>query len=152
MIAYLGLGSNVGDRLANLKRGARLLRAQPGIAVRRASSVYDTDPVGPPQRNFLNAVLEVSTTLTPNALLAACKRVEGLVGRAARDRWGPREFDVDVLLYGDETIDGPGLRVPHRELERRGFVLVPLAELGVRSAVRKSSAVRLYRASDVLLT
>lgn len=132
MIAYIGLGSNVGDRLANLRRAVRWLRQQPGIVVRRASSVYDTDPVGTSGRNFLNAVVEVSTTLGPHELLEACKRIERLVGRTPRGRWGPREVDLDVLLFGEETIESLALRVPHPQMHARAFVRVPLAELGVR--------------------
>ena len=127
--AYLGLGSNLGDRLANLQRAVDLLDATPGIRVERTSSVYETDPVGPPQPDYLNAVAELRTTLTARALLEACLAVEQALGRVRDERWGPRTLDVDVLTYGDERIDEPGLTVPHPRMHERAFVLIPLREL-----------------------
>jgi 2-amino-4-hydroxy-6-hydroxymethyldihydropteridine diphosphokinase len=130
VIAYLGLGSNLGDRLANLRRAAALLETQDGLTVLRSSRVYETDPVaGPPQPEYLNAVLEAETSLSPRELLAACQRVEGALGRVRVERWGPRTMDVDVLTYDDETVDQPDLQIPHPRMHERGFVLVPLSEL-----------------------
>ena len=128
-IAYLALGANVGDRLANLQRAADALGATPDVRVVRSSRVYETEPVGPAQPEYLNAVLEVSTDLSPHELLRACLAVEDDMGRVRAERWGPRPIDVDVLTYGAETIDDPDLVVPHPSMHERGFVLVPLAEL-----------------------
>ena len=128
---YLGLGSNVGDRRGHLQAAVDAL-ARRGLEVRRSSSVYETEPVGEvtEQPDFLNACLEVATQLDPGALLETCKAVEGELGRAAGGpRGGPRPIDVDVLLLGDGEHASPGLRIPHPELARRRFVLVPLLEL-----------------------
>jgi 2-amino-4-hydroxy-6-hydroxymethyldihydropteridine diphosphokinase len=126
--AYIGLGSNLGDRLGHLRRALEALDEK-GIRVVRVSSVYETDPVGPPQPDYLNAVAEVSTTLSPSDLVRALKTAEEEAGRAHRERWGPREIDLDLLLYADETIEEEGLTVPHPELTHRAFVLVPLIEI-----------------------
>jgi 2-amino-4-hydroxy-6-hydroxymethyldihydropteridine diphosphokinase len=128
-VAYIGLGSNVGDRIANLRSAVAALDACDGVSVLRTSSVYETDPVGPPQPDFYNAVVEIETTLNPGALLDACKAIEQGLGRIERERWGPREIDLDILLFGDEVVDAPGLVVPHPQLQLRAFVVVPLREL-----------------------
>jgi len=126
----LGLGSNLGDRLANLQRAVDALGAEVGVRVTRSSRVWETEPVGgPEQPDFLNAVISVETDLEPHDLLAACNRVEALLGRTRDIRWGPRTIDIDVLLFGDRTIDDPVLTVPHPRLARRAFVLMPLLEL-----------------------
>lgn len=127
--AYLGLGSNLGDRLANLTRAVELLAAQPGVSVIRSSRVYETQPVGPPQPDYLNAVVEVRTELEPRALLDACRAIEGALGRERAERWGPRTIDVDVLTMGEEVVDEPDLVIPHPRMHERGFVLAPLHEL-----------------------
>lgn len=100
-----------------------------GISVVRASSIYETDPVGPPQPDFLNAVVEIETKLSPVELLRALKEIESEVGRRPEKQWGPREVDLDILLYGEETVRTDELEIPHPELRRRAFVLVPLLEL-----------------------
>jgi 2-amino-4-hydroxy-6-hydroxymethyldihydropteridine diphosphokinase len=128
---HLGLGSNVGDRRANLQAAVDAL---PGVGVRvlASSSVYDTEPVGEvlDQPEFLNAVVRVSTGLDPEALLDACKAVERELGREAGGvRHGPRPIDVDVLLLGDVAYASERLRLPHAEVRSRRFVLVPLLEL-----------------------
>ncbi len=130
-LAWLGLGSNVGDRLANLRNAAARLDAHDGIRLEAASAVYETEPVGevPDQRDFLNAVARVATTLEPLELLDACKQIERGLGRTAGPRHGPRPIDVDVLLVGDEVLDSERLRLPHPEVTGRRFVLVPLLEL-----------------------
>jgi 2-amino-4-hydroxy-6-hydroxymethyldihydropteridine diphosphokinase len=128
--AYLALGSNLGDRLANLQRAVDLLAARPGLHLRRSSRVYETDPVGgPPQPDYLNAVMEVRTSLSARRLLDACLSVEQEMGRERSQRWGPRVIDVDMLTYGRNEIDQPGLTVPHPRMHERGFVLAPLLEL-----------------------
>ena len=126
----MGLGSNLGDRLANLQRAVELLAARPGLRVERSSRVYETEPVGgPPQPEYLNAVVEVQSTLSPHDLLAACMDVEQRMGRVRAERWGPRIIDIDVLTYDEEEVDEPDLVVPHPRMHERAFVLVPLLEL-----------------------
>ena len=131
MIGYLGLGSNVGDRLAHL-RAAREGLGSHGMTVRRASSVYETEPQGEilDQPDFLNACVEVETDLEPEALLDVCKVVEREQGRmVAGPRHGPRPIDVDVLMLGDLEHESERLRLPHRDVLARRFVLAPLVEL-----------------------
>jgi 2-amino-4-hydroxy-6-hydroxymethyldihydropteridine diphosphokinase len=130
-IGHLGLGSNVGDRRANLQAAAEALWNH-GVAVLASSSVYETEPVGEvlDQPDFLNACLRVETELDPEALLDACKATERALGRAAGGvRHGPRPIDVDVLLLGDCRHASERLTLPHPEVSSRRFVLVPLLEL-----------------------
>jgi 2-amino-4-hydroxy-6-hydroxymethyldihydropteridine diphosphokinase len=128
--AFLGLGSNVGDRLATLQRAVDLLSAEPGIRVRRSSRVWETDPVGgPEQPDFLNAVVEVDTELKPFELLSAVDHVEASLGRFRDIHWGPRTIDIDILLIGDLVLTGERLAVPHPRMHERAFVIVPLLEL-----------------------
>ena len=129
MRAYVAVGSNLGDRWARLALAARALREAPGQAVLRASRVWDTAPLGPPQPRYLNAVLELETTRTPRSLLDLLREVERVAGRTRDLRWGPRTLDLDLLLLGDLVVRAPGLTIPHPELARRRFVLAPLAEL-----------------------
>jgi 2-amino-4-hydroxy-6-hydroxymethyldihydropteridine diphosphokinase len=132
---YLGLGSNVGDRRANLQAAIDLLPGQ-GVRVLAASSVYETEPVGevPDQRDFYNACVRIETELEPEALLDACKAVERELGRTLEGQpgyvhHGPRPIDVDVLLLGDREHRSERLTLPHAEVSARRFVLVPLLEL-----------------------
>ena len=128
--AYLSIGSNLGDRLASLQGAVELLAARSGVTVLRSSRVYETDPVGgPPQPDFLNAVIEVETSLSPRDLLAACHAAEDSLARLRDQRWGPRTIDVDILTFGDEAVEEPDLTVPHPRMHERGFVLAPLLEL-----------------------
>jgi 2-amino-4-hydroxy-6-hydroxymethyldihydropteridine diphosphokinase len=130
--AFLGLGSNVGDRKQHLRDAIALLRAARGVNFVRQSSVYETDPIGvTDQRRFLNMVIEVEVgeRLTPHDLLKLAKRVEAEIGRVPRERWGPREVDIDVLLVGEETVREDDLEVPHPRMWERAFVMAPLAEL-----------------------
>ena len=127
--AYLSLGSNTGDRLAHLRSAVRHLERH-GIQIARASSVYETAPVGPvKQAPFLNAVVEVSTTLPPVGLLAFILAVETALGRERLIRWGPRTVDMDLLLYEERRVDLPYLQIPHPRMHERRFVLVPLLEV-----------------------
>jgi 2-amino-4-hydroxy-6-hydroxymethyldihydropteridine diphosphokinase len=126
LIAYLGLGSNVGDRRGNLMAAAE------AVGARRMSSVYETAPQGEvlDQPDFLNAVVEVETELGPEELLERCKEIESEMGRRAGGiRHGPRPIDIDILLLGDSEYESDRLRIPHRDLETRRFVLEPLREL-----------------------
>ncbi len=130
-VGYLGLGSNVGDRRANLQAAVEDLWVH-GVAVLASSSVYETEPVGEvlDQRDFLNACVRVETELGPEPLLDSCKAVERALGRAPGGvRHGPRPIDVDLLLLDDLEYESDRLRLPHREVTSRRFVLVPLLEL-----------------------
>jgi 2-amino-4-hydroxy-6-hydroxymethyldihydropteridine diphosphokinase len=128
--AFLSLGANLGDRLAALQRAVDLLREAPGVDVEASSRVWETEPVGgPEQPDFLNVVVRITTDLAPLELLAVCQRVEEALGRVREVRWGPRTIDIDVLLFGDLTIDEPVLVVPHPRMLERAFVLLPLLEL-----------------------
>ena len=129
MRAYVGVGTNLGDRWANLALAARELRAEPRLALLRASRVYDAAPLGPPQPRYLNAALELEAALPAEALLEVLQRVEHAAGRRRGVRWGARTLDLDLLLLEDQVIRRPGLVVPHPELVARRFVLAPLAEL-----------------------
>ena len=126
---YVGLGSNVGDRLEHLRHAVSLLDSSDGIEVAVASSVYETEPVGPEQPDFLNGVVEVRTTLSAREVLARLKEIEAEIGRTSSERWGPREIDLDLLTYGEESIEEDDLHVPHPRMGERAFVLVPLAEI-----------------------
>jgi len=144
---YLGLGSNVGDRRANLQAAVDALPAH-GVRILAASSVYDTEPVGEvlDQPDFLNACLRIATDLEPEGLLDACKAVERELGRRAGGvRHGPRPIDVDVLLLGDATHRSARLSLPHEQVTGRRFVLVPLLELAPDLAVPGAG-----RAADAL--
>ncbi|HZZ85639.1 MAG TPA: 2-amino-4-hydroxy-6-hydroxymethyldihydropteridine diphosphokinase [Anaeromyxobacteraceae bacterium] len=136
MRAYVGVGSNLGDRWANLALAARQLRAAPRVALLRASRVYDSAPVGPPQPRYLNAVLELESELTAPGLHALLQLTE----RAARrkpgaPRWTARTLDLDLLLFGGEVLRTPRLLVPHPHLVSRRFVLLPLSELAPKLGV-----------------
>jgi len=131
--AYVGLGSNVGDRETVLREAVQRLAAEPGIEIVAVSSLRETDPVGPIQEQprFLNGAVAVETSLAPRPLLELLLRIEAEYGRRREGPpGGPRTLDLDLLLYGAEEIDEPGLRVPHPRLHERAFVLEPLAELG----------------------
>lgn len=129
VIAYLGLGSNLGDRIVNLTSALTALGRMDGITVEACSRIYESEPVGPSQPDYLNGVARVSVTLSPHELLAACQAVENSLGRVRDVRWGPRTIDVDILLYGDAEISEPDLVVPHPLMLERSFVLLPLLEL-----------------------
>ena len=136
--AFLGLGTNVGDRLETLTSCLFVLDDTDGIAVEDVSGVYETAPWGvEDQAPFFNAVVRVRTTLGAHELLADCHRTEAAFGRDrdAEQRWGPRTLDIDLLLYGDEVIDTADLQVPHPRLAERAFVLVPLMEVHPGGAI-----------------
>jgi 2-amino-4-hydroxy-6-hydroxymethyldihydropteridine diphosphokinase len=128
--AYLGLGANLGDRLATLQRAVGLLDGE-GVHASASSRVWETDPVGGEagQPRFLNAVVRVRTELSPQDLLAACHRVEAALGRVRNERWGPRTIDLDVLLYDDVTMTDPELTIPHPRMAERLFVVLPLLDI-----------------------
>jgi 2-amino-4-hydroxy-6-hydroxymethyldihydropteridine diphosphokinase len=144
--AYIGLGSNLGDKQANCRTAIALL-AKSGRVV-RVSSLYCTEPMGyREQDDFVNAVVEIETGLSPDELLDQCRGIEKELGRVRTIRWGPRTIDVDILLYGTEMIETPELTIPHPLLHTRRFVLVPLCEIAPQAfnpKLRKT-------ASDLLL-
>ncbi len=130
-LAYVGLGANLGEREATLQRAVELLAEEPEIEVVSTSELRETDPVGVvDQPRFLNGAVGLETSLSARELLDALLRVERILGRVrAGPRWGARTVDLDLLLYGDEVVDEPGLHVPHPRLHERRFALEPLAEL-----------------------
>ena len=126
---YLALGSNIGDREANLREALRLL-TESGIQILKLSSIYETEPVDYlDQPWFLNAVLEAQTDLPAALLLITLRQIESQMGSKKPFAKGPRLIDLDILLYGNETIDTPELQVPHPRMLQRNFVLAPLAEI-----------------------
>lgn len=132
--AFVGLGSNLGDRPSHLARARAGLAELPGTRLVAASSVLETPALRPPEDPsprpaFLNQVVELDTTLAPSALLDALKSLEVALGRTPAARWESRVIDLDLLLHGEHTVHTPPLVVPHPELHRRRFVLAPLAEL-----------------------
>lgn len=129
-LAYIGFGSNIGDRLAHIQNALCALSKTDGITLQRISSLYTTEPVGyEEQAQFLNGVAAIQTTLSPLSLLQTLKDIETAIGRKHRIRWGPREIDLDILIYGDMCLQTEKLVIPHPEMHLRGFVLVPLAEI-----------------------
>ncbi len=134
--AYIGLGSNMGDRVGYLRQAVGLLAWVTRVEI--VSSLYETEPWGvAEQPAFLNAVCRVLTTLSPHDLLAETQQIELSLGRKRLVRWGPRTIDLDILFYDDRVIDTPDLVIPHPLLAERAFVLVPLAEIapGLRHPV-----------------
>ena len=127
---YIGIGSNLGNRARHLEFAFRSLKALRETSLLRHSRIYESEPVGPGlQGPYLNAVAELETSLGPRALLDELLEIETRAGRVRREHWGPRTLDLDLLLYGEERIDEPGLEVPHPRLFERNFVLEPLAEV-----------------------
>jgi 2-amino-4-hydroxy-6-hydroxymethyldihydropteridine diphosphokinase len=134
--AYVGIGSNVGDRVAFCRRAVQRLGETEGIAVSAVSSLYETSPIGgPPQRSYVNMAVRIETTLEPGDLLASLKAIEASLGREPTDmRWGPRVVDLDILLFGEEKVQDPDLEIPHPRLAGRRFALIPLLEIAPDAA------------------
>ncbi|MDD3013635.1 MAG: 2-amino-4-hydroxy-6-hydroxymethyldihydropteridine diphosphokinase [Candidatus Gastranaerophilales bacterium] len=132
-IAYIGMGSNIGDRVGYVQQAHMLLSDTEGIKVLNSSSIYETEPVGyNDQEWFVNAILEIETTLEPNDLLKECLRVENQLGRKRHPdmpKYGPRTIDLDILFYDNLIIANDKLQIPHKQLHLRAFALVPLLEL-----------------------
>jgi 2-amino-4-hydroxy-6-hydroxymethyldihydropteridine diphosphokinase len=127
---FVGLGANLGDRAAALNAAGAALGRLAGTRVLAGSPVYETSPVGVTEQPlFLNAVVWLETVLEPAALLRETQRIESVLGRVHRERWGPREIDIDILLYDGLVYVDPAVQVPHPELENRRFVLVPLRDI-----------------------
>ncbi|MCZ7529912.1 MAG: 2-amino-4-hydroxy-6-hydroxymethyldihydropteridine diphosphokinase [Acidimicrobiia bacterium] len=133
--AVLGLGSNMGDRRANLRTAVAAIRDATAPAEVTVSALYETSPVGgPPQDDYLNAVVAFDTERDARELLELCAELENAAGRVREERFGPRTLDVDILLLGDIRVDEPDLVVPHPRMGERGFVLVPLADVAPERA------------------
>ena len=128
---HIGLGSNLGNRRANLVAAVELIGRLPGTQIRRVSSFVETAPVGgpPEQQPFLNAAAEIASILTPRVLLERLLEIEQKLGRARSEHWGPRPIDLDILLWGDSRVDEPELVIPHASMHFRRFVLEPLVEI-----------------------
>lgn len=128
--AWIGLGSNLEDPLAQVSTALQELTQLPDTTLAACSSLYRSDPVGPPgQPDYINAVAALDTRLEPEALLDALQAIEQMHQRVRKIHWGPRTLDLDLLLYGDQVISTPRLTVPHAYMTERNFVLWPLAEL-----------------------
>jgi 2-amino-4-hydroxy-6-hydroxymethyldihydropteridine diphosphokinase len=145
---YLGLGSNKGDRIGYLRSALVEAGKLKKTTVAQVSSVYETEPVGKKdQGEFLNAVAEAETSLSPQDLLRELKRIERELGREERIRWGPREIDIDILYYEDLVLHDEFIQIPHAEIANRRFVLIPLNEIsqGLIDPVRKLGMAELLR-------
>jgi len=130
VVAYIGLGANVGEPRRQLEEALDRLAAAEEVEVVKVSSFYLNPPLGPPDQPwYLNAVAQVRTRLAPEELLRVLHRVEQDLGRVRLERWGPRIIDLDLLLYNGVILSGPDLNLPHPEMHRRAFVLAPLAEI-----------------------
>lgn len=129
-VAFLGLGSNLGDRFDHLQDAVGLLDADPRTRVDAVSTVYETEPVGgPEQEAYYNIAVRVITRHSPRRLLGLCHSVERALGRVRTQRWGPRTIDVDILLYDGRIVSTRTLEIPHPRLTERAFALVPLLEV-----------------------
>ncbi len=129
---YLSLGSNIGNRSKNILTAIKLLK-ETGFDVTKTSSLYETSPWGKTkQPDFLNLVLKGKTKLSPEELLKEIKATEEAMGRETTERWGPRIIDIDILFYGEEVLNTPFLKIPHPQLHKRAFVLIPLKEIATR--------------------
>lgn len=128
--AYLGLGSNMGNRFLHLREALRKLKNAPGVQISRTSPIYETEPVGGPrQPQYLNTVVEIVTDLEVKKLLKVCQEIENEMGRIRTERWGPRIIDIDILIYGDLVSSTKELTIPHPLFHEREFVLRPLADI-----------------------
>lgn len=137
---YISLGSNLGEREKNIKEAIRLIVSEASllptkeskkkINIVKISSIYETEPIGFTEQNwFLNAVIEIETTLSPQELLVVLQQVESKLGKKIERKWGPRTIDLDILLYDDIILDSPDLQIPHKLMHERAFVLIPLVQI-----------------------
>lgn len=154
MRVFLGLGSNVGDRLKYIEDAIARISGLEGVALVKKASVYETEPWGVKDQDyFLNTAVEIDTQLSAEDIHKAIKSVEEELGRENREKWTSREIDIDLLFYGNEIIDSENLKVPHREIENRKFVLIPLAELDqdiIHPVLNKPISVLLRETGDHL--
>jgi 2-amino-4-hydroxy-6-hydroxymethyldihydropteridine diphosphokinase len=150
---YIGIGSNLGDRRANTIEAIARMKALPGTKIVRSSSLYESEPLGDAKTWFVNSVIELETELLPDQLLKKLKAIEEAMGRkrVKGKRWGSRVIDLDILLSEQEVIDKRSLKVPHPEMHKRRFVLLPLAELAphlVHPALGQSVSAMLATVKD----
>lgn len=160
--AYLGLGSNIGDREVQLEEAIRILDTYEGVQVTQKSPIYETEPVGyVDQPQFLNQCVEIQTNLKPHDLLQVCLNTEQQLYRVRDIRWGPRTLDVDILLYGNQIIEEENLIVPHPRMLERAFVLIPLNDIAadviephsnnkIGNIVMTDNSVRKYKGWEVI--
>jgi len=127
--AYIGLGSNLGNRRKNIENSIGLLTLVEGVKLRKRASLYETEPVGPIQPWFLNTAIKIETSHPPGVLLTKCKEIESRIGRVDSIEWGPRLVDLDLLLVENQVIEEEEIKLPHPQLAQRRFVLLPLLEL-----------------------
>lgn len=128
--AYISLGSNLAKREENIQRAIKLINDHPAINVVKISPIYETEPVGFKDQNwFLNAVIELDTTLGYQKLLCVLKQVEAKLGKKIERKWGPRTIDLDILFYDDLILNSQDLQIPHKLMHQRRFVLIPLAQI-----------------------
>lgn len=152
VVAYIGLGANIGEPRRQLAEALARLSATEEVEVVKASSFYLNPPLGPPDQPwYVNTVAQLRTRLTPEDLLRVLHRIERDLGRVRREHWGPRLIDLDLLLYNGEIISGPDLWLPHPEMHRRSFVLAPLAEIAPQAwhPVLEKTAVELLEELDI---
>jgi len=145
--AYIALGANVGDRVNSIKKAIDLLDKDPKISVKKISSLYETEPVEyPDQEWFINIVLEIQTSLKPNNLLEVCQKIENEIQKGKTIPWGPRNIDIDILLYEKELISETKLQIPHLRMHARACVLIPLSEIAknVCHPILNKTAIELY--------
>ncbi|PIV39841.1 MAG: 2-amino-4-hydroxy-6-hydroxymethyldihydropteridine diphosphokinase [Candidatus Omnitrophica bacterium CG02_land_8_20_14_3_00__42_8] len=130
MLCYIGVGSNLGDRKKHIEDAIEKLKNIEGVEVKRVSSIYETEPVGgPKQGKYLNGAIEIETGLGPREFLGKLQDIEKELGRKKTVKNGPRTIDLDILLYGDNKIDEPDLKIPHPNMREREFVMKPLKEI-----------------------
>jgi len=130
MLAYIGIGSNLGDKVANCRRALEAIGADPRNRLGQCSPLYRTEPVGKRDQDwFINGVAAVETSMTPQEMLEFLLSVEDRMGRVRQEKWGPRIIDLDILFYGEMVLDGNNLQIPHPRLRERRFVLIPLKDI-----------------------
>lgn len=148
---YLSLGSNLGNRRRNLTRAILLLKKDAELKIEKTASVYETSPIGPKQRKFLNTAIKLKTSKSPLQLLSDLKKIERQIGRKRGVRWGPRIIDLDILFYGKRRLKSKKLTLPHPQFFRRKFVLAPLSEIApnfVPPGFKKNIAVLFRELTD----
>lgn len=152
--SYLGLGSNIGDRISFIENALSEINKIPDTEISNESSLYETEPWGEiRQDDFLNSVIEINTKLDPERLLKELKNIENKLGRNKTAKWSEREIDIDLLFYGNEIIENEYMNVPHLQIEKRKFVLLPMAEIAgnfIHPVLKKSITELLNETTDEL--
>jgi 2-amino-4-hydroxy-6-hydroxymethyldihydropteridine diphosphokinase len=129
-VAYLGLGSNIGERISYIEKALAEIIKIENTKITRSSSIYETEPWGiSEQEDYLNSAVEIETSLEPEVLLKKLKSIEKIIGRTESKRWSEREIDIDILFFGNEIIENEFMKVPHPQIESRKFVLIPMNEI-----------------------